>query len=318
MTNRLFALYAWGVLLFNVLVIIWGAYVRATGSGAGCGSHWPLCNGDLLPDTAQQATFIEFAHRMSSGLALLLVVGQVAWIRLLHRRGSAMRLAGWAALGFIVTEALLGAGLVVFKLVAENTSVMRAIWMALHLGNTFFLLVPLTLIAWWAAGGKPLQARPDGLLLLLQSIALVGTLVLGVSGAVAALGDTLFPAASLRAALEQDLAPTTHLLIRLRIWHPFIAVMLSLYLLFAAWLTWHRVGTRTVQRLALLITILFGLQLVVGAINVVLLAPVAIQLIHLLLAVLIWVGLVLQTAEVLAWRRPAYQPVKLRPAPSQR
>ncbi len=49
MSQAWFSRYAWGVLLWNVLVALWGAYVRATGSGAGCGSHWPTCNGEILP-----------------------------------------------------------------------------------------------------------------------------------------------------------------------------------------------------------------------------------------------------------------------------
>ena len=76
-----FAAYAWAVLGFNLLVILWGAFVRATGSGAGCGSHWPLCNGEVLPRAPALATLIEFSHRLTSGVALLLVIGLVvgAW-----------------------------------------------------------------------------------------------------------------------------------------------------------------------------------------------------------------------------------------------
>ena len=74
-----FAKYAWGVLAFNLIVILWGAYVRASSSGAGCGSHWPLCNGEIIPRTPTIKTVIEFSHRLSSGLALLLTIGLVVW-----------------------------------------------------------------------------------------------------------------------------------------------------------------------------------------------------------------------------------------------
>jgi len=297
--NRHYAAFAWGVLGFNLLVIIWGAFVRATGSGAGCGSHWPLCNGDLLPDTSYQATFIEFAHRISSGIALLLVLALLVWCVRRYPRGSAMRITGWLTMLFIVIEALLGAGLVVFELVADNTSAARAVWMALHLANTFMLIAPLTLHAWWASGGAKVQAPPDATLSAALSVALAGMLLLGISGAVAALGDTLFPARSLAEGLRQDLAPP-HILVRLRLLHPPIAAILGLYLLAVAWLAQRRAATPTSRRLALLLTLLFGIEVVVGIINVLLLAPVAIQLVHLFLATLLWISLVLLTVETLA------------------
>ena len=71
--------FAWGVLAYNIAVIVWGAAVRATGSGAGCGDHWPLCNGSVIQHYPTAATLIEFAHRASSGVALLAVVGLLVW-----------------------------------------------------------------------------------------------------------------------------------------------------------------------------------------------------------------------------------------------
>jgi heme A synthase len=65
--------FAWFVVVYNIAVILWGAYVRATGSGAGCGSHWPLCNGALFPATANTQTTIEFTHRVTSAVSLVLV-----------------------------------------------------------------------------------------------------------------------------------------------------------------------------------------------------------------------------------------------------
>jgi heme A synthase len=299
--NR-FAAYAWGVLALNVLVILWGAFVRATGSGAGCGSDWPLCNGALLPDIPHHATFIEFAHRLSSGAALLLVVGLLVWCWRRYPRGAAQRWASVAALVFILIEALLGAGLVVFELVADNASAARVVWMGLHLVNTFLLLAPLTLIAWWASGGKLARGPLDRRVALVLGGALFGTLLLGMSGAIAALGDTLFPAASLAEGIRDDMHSSAPALQRLRLLHPVLAALMCAYVLAASWFVHRHVATPVSRRLAQSMVLLFVLQMLVGALNVVLLVPIAIQMLHLLLAVLIWGVLVLLTNEALAAR----------------
>ena len=147
--NR-FAKYACVVLLYNLAVIVWGAYVRASGSGAGCGSHWPLCNGEIIPRTPTLQTLVEYSHRLTSGLALLLVVGLVVWAFRAYERAHPVR--RWAALSglFILTEALVGAGLVLFEYVAENKSVARAYWMAGHLINTYLMLAAFTMTFWSA------------------------------------------------------------------------------------------------------------------------------------------------------------------------
>jgi heme A synthase len=189
--------------------------------------------------------------------------------------------------------------LVVFELVADNTSTARAVWMALHLANTFLLLAPLALHAWWASGGARVQTLPDAVLTLALGVAMLGMVLLGISGAVAALGDTLFPARSLAEGLRQDLAPP-HILVRLRLLHPPLAALVGVYLLIVAWLAQQQAATRVSRRLALLLTLLFGIEVGVGLVNVLLLAPVAVQLVHLLLATLLWISLVLLAVETLA------------------
>src|SRR5262249_24948503 len=77
--GRSLARFAWLLVVYNIAVILWGAYVRATGSGAGCGSHWPLCNGEIVPRAAQAQTLIEFTHRITSGISLLLVAILAVW-----------------------------------------------------------------------------------------------------------------------------------------------------------------------------------------------------------------------------------------------
>jgi heme A synthase len=300
MKSRRFAYFAWGVLAYNVLVILWGALVRATGSGAGCGSHWPLCNGVVVPRAPQVETIIEFSHRLTSGLSLVLIAALVVWGFRLYGRGHRVR-KGLVASGIlIITEALIGAGLVLFGWVDQDTSVARAISMALHLINTFLLLAALGFTAWWASGGLPVRLRGQGWLAVAWIVGLVAVLFLGMSGAITALGDTLFPSESLAAGVEQDFAPTAHFLIRMRVWHPFIAVLAAIYVVWLSRkLAAHEPGRMT-QRLAATQIILFLVQLGAGALNVILLAPVWMQLVHLALAVSVWTTLVLLGAAAFA------------------
>jgi heme A synthase len=295
-----FARYAWAVLAYNIAIILWGAYVRASGSGAGCGSHWPLCNGEVLPRNPQIETLVEFTHRLTSGFALVLVVALLIWAFRAYPKGHVVRLGAGLSTLLIIVEALIGAGLVLFMLVADNASIARALFMAIHLANTFLLLAALTLTAWWASGGQPIQVRKQGAAAWLLGIGIVGTLVLGVSGAITALGDTLFPATSLAEGLRQDLSPTAHILIRLRLLHPTIAIGLGVYLLFAASCVSVLRPDAQTKRFARSMLGLFMLQLAAGLLNVVLLAPIWMQLVHLLLADLVWIVLILLTATALA------------------
>jgi heme A synthase len=298
-----FARYSWLTLAYNVAVVLWGAAVRATGSGAGCGSHWPLCNGEVLPRAPRIETIIELSHRVTSGVALLLVMGLVVGAFRTRPRGHAARKASIFSLVLILSEAAVGAGLVLFELVADNKSMARAMFMSTHLVNTFLLLGALTLTAHFASRGAPFRVRGQGLFgggLLLGTF---GLLLAGVSGAIAALGDTLFPATSLAHALEQDLSPTAHLLIRLRLLHPVLAVAGGLLAFYLAWQVLKWPPAAETQRLALWTGGLVFVQILGGLINVLLLAPVWMQIVHLLLADLLWIVFVLLGASALAERR---------------
>ena len=297
-----FARFAWGVLAYNLAVILWGAYVRASGSGAGCGSHWPLCNGVVVPHTTRIETLIEFTHRVMSGLAFLLVIALLVIAFRLYQKGSMVRLGVSLSMLFMVSEALLGAGLVLFELVAENASLARAFSMSFHLVNTFLLLASLSLTAWWASGGRPVQTKGKGLMLGLLALGMIGMLILGMSGAVTALGDTLFPARSLAEGVQQDLSPTAHFLIRLRFLHPTIAILVGLYLILVARWLYLRRGDHVTTLLAKILIILIILQLSVGLVNVFLLAPIWMQILHLLLSDILWIILVLLAANALSQR----------------
>jgi heme A synthase len=302
--QRNFTRFVWFTLGFLILVILWGAFVRATGSGAGCGSHWPLCNGVVIPREARVETMIEFAHRVSSALSGLFVLGLWVWAFRLYPKRHVVRLGATLSLIFIITESLLGAGLVLFEWVADNASVGRAISMALHLVNTYLLLAAVTVTAWWANEAQhgrvqPLRWRGQGRVGWLVGGGLLLLLFLGVSGAVTALGDTLFPAGSLTEGIAQDFLPTAHFLVRLRIYHPLIAIVTGIYLALAGrTIAAERPGEST-RRLARALIIVVGVQLVAGFINVILLAPVWMQIVHLLLADVMWIAAILLGATAL-------------------
>ncbi|MFN2148685.1 MAG: COX15/CtaA family protein [Anaerolineales bacterium] len=293
-----FARFSWATLLGNVLVILWGAYVRATGSGAGCGGHWPLCNGVVLPRQPAVETIIEFTHRLSSGLALLLVIGLFWSARRTFKPGNQIRRSTAAALLFMVVEALLGAGLVVFELVAGNVSIARAAAGAAHLLNTFLLLAALSLTASWSTWpAERSHGNAPRALTSLLGIGLIGVLFIGMTGAIAALGDTLFPSSSLLEGLRQDLDPGSNILLRLRGMHPLVAIGVSSYLIVLIRMQSSKNGSPEWLSRPLLVLIIF--QLAAGALNVLLLAPVWLQLIHLLLADGVWIGLVMYADRLL-------------------
>lgn len=294
-----FSVYSWGVLAYNIAVILWGAFVRATGSGAGCGAHWPTCNGDIIPRAPQIETIIEFVHRISSGLTLLLVAILVVWAWRKFLRGSPVRFASGAALFFVLVEAALGAGLVLFGWTADDDSVGRAIMMMVHLVNTFLLLGNLALTAVWTTWCTPERFRVIARWEWILPVSLLGLLILGASGAITALGDTLFPAESLAEGMRAEFSGTAHFLLRLRVFHPLIAVLSGMLVYLAARNALSRVENPAAQRAAGLVIGLFVLQLVLGGINVILLAPVWLQLVHLLVSNLIWVVQVALTSFVI-------------------
>jgi len=295
-----FEQYAWGLLAYNLLVILGGAFVRASVSGDGCGAHWPTCNGSFFPEGGSTATFIEFGHRLSTGILLPLVIALVVWAFRAHPRESPVRRGALWVLGFTLVEAGIGAVLVLFRWVAHDRSVERAIAMPAHLIATFGLLAALVLTAWWAGGGRPVRLRGQGALGWALGLGLLGTLALGVSGAIAALGDTLFPAASLQEGLKQDLSPGAHFLIGLRIYHPVFAIAMGFYLAFISAVCMTPRFSERVHAAARLTVLLFAMQMVIGVVNLVLLAPIWMQLIHLLVADLYWISLVVLAATALS------------------
>jgi len=301
-----FAKYAWFALAFNLLVIVWGAYVRASGSGAGCGSHWPLCNGEVIPGSPTVKTIVEYSHRLSSGVAWLLVAGALVWAFRAYAPKHHLRRYAAVAMFFMLMEAAIGAGLVLFEMVAENKSIVRALGVSGHLVNTFLLVGTLALMAWTATTGGRLNVRGQGSINRVFAAAMVATLILGVSGAVSALGATLFPVTSLAEGLKQDLSPTAHVLVRLRFFHPLIAIGVGGLLILTAFLARSRRSGNGVKRWSTALIALVLVQLGAGAINLLLHAPIWLQLLHLLLSDLVWIALVLLGCSAL--QQPARGP----------
>ena len=283
---------------FTLAVILWGALVRIEGAGAGCGNNWPLCNGEMIPHAAAAKTLIEFTHRMTVTASTIGVIAQVVLAFLAFRRSHPARLLSVLALVFFISEAAIGAGLVLFDHVAGDTSIARGYWVAGHLCNTF-LLVGFLLLATLAGekrasepGGAPgsgwCDVAPRGQLASALGALVLGVMIVGALGAVAALSDTLFPAKSLAEGLEADFAPSRHAFLAIRSFHPAAAVVVALGGLALAGAC-SRSGFPNVRRWATRLGGLIALQVIAGGINVILLAPAPLQLFHLLLADAVWI-----------------------------
>ncbi len=282
---------------FTLVVILMGAVVRATGSGAGCGRSWPACQGEIVPPL-EGATAVEFAHRGVSGVALLLVAVLVVWVFRATEPGHPARGGAVASLVAIIGEALIGAAIVLFEWVADDASVARAVSVPLHLLNTFVLLAALTLTAYWLGGGarvRPSQQRRTWRWVLAGGVAV---LLLAGTGAITALADTLFPKGG--AASEA----AEHFLSDLRIVHPILAVAVA----GVAWVAAvrRRLPTGPVQVMGTVV----GLQLLSGVLMISLGVPLWLQILHLALADLLWITYVLTCVRLLGVEEATVRPAE--------
>ena len=291
--------FAWGVLAYFIAVILWGTLVRATGSGAGCGDHWPLCNGTVMQHSPRLDTMIELTHRITSALSFFSAVGLLAWTFAGTRRGHLARAMAVATVAFTLVEAILGALLVKLGLTAQSQSPLRAPYLALHLTNTLLLLAALTLTAHMLSRRQGFELSRIRLVAPFGALGGVLTiLIVGVTGSLAALGDTLFPATSLGSALAQDFSPTAGWLVRWRWTHPTIAFLASVFLI---WLLVRAAQRNTHwdnRSLSALVLLLLAAQYGLGVLDVALLAPVWLQVAHLLGADTLWAALVVLTARL--------------------
>ena len=291
--------FSWAVLVYFIAVILWGTLVRATGSGAGCGNHWPLCNGTVMQHAPRVDTIIEFTHRITSGLSFFSVVALLAWTFAGTVRGHLARAAAVAAVGFTLIEAILGALLVKLGLTAQSQSPIRPAYLALHLANTLLLLAAMTLTAHFLGRSQGYRRGTIRLVAPVSAIlGLVVVMIVGVTGSLAALGDTLFPAASLGAALTQDFSPTSGWLVRWRCTHPAIAFLACIFLIWLLMRAAQRSAHWDNRALSATMIVLLAFQYIFGVADVVLLAPIWLQLAHLLGADALWTTLIVLTARL--------------------
>jgi heme A synthase len=297
MTDRWYRRAGWASLWFTVVVILGGAVVRASGSGDGCGESWPRCEGSLIPLGGDTETMIEFAHRAFTGVLAVALIAFATWtIRHVPRGRPVRRWLFWAAV-FFLGEVIIGAVLVLFGWVDTDESIGRVIAVPIHLVNTFLLLGALAGAAFHASRSGTRVRWPDRATRSLSLAALGIVLVVGALGALNALSDTLYPDSSLGSGFSADFDSASPLLTQLRIFHPAVAIIGGLALV---WIVRHPAYDPEGRAIAMrngVVGIVF-LQFAVGIVNIALLTPIEVQVLHLLVADVLWILLVLGALTV--------------------
>jgi heme A synthase len=301
-----FVRYAWFVLGWNLLVILWGVFLRASKSGDGCGQHWLTCQGEVIPSAPQLKTIIEFSHRVTSSLAGILIIVLAVWAfrRWQTNKSQETRFTLVLAVGsllFVIIEGLLGAGLVLTGNTAVNLTPERPLWMAGHLINTLILLAFLTLTAWHAESQRKLKLPRRTAFTAALVLGALAILIVGITGSIAALSSMVFPSGTIAEGLAADFSPTSHLLLRLRFLHPITAILVSVFLIFlTGWLAKETGKDKSVVRWTNVISLLVLAQIAVGASTLLTHSPIVMQLAHLLLVDAIGISYVLFAANFMS------------------
>ena len=286
--------FGWAVAAYNLFVILFGAWVRITGSGAGCGDHWPTCKGEIVPLAPTMHTIIEYTHRLTTGLETLMIIGLAVAVHRFatHRKDEVALRWVLAAIAFLVVEAGVGALLVNARLVADDARPIRGVVVGLHLVNTLLLTAALALIP--LSVRTPTPRNTDGAARWPITLAGISFALICATGAVTALGDTLFPLTdgSIADRLAQDAGPAVHIFRKLRIVHPITAVAVAGGLLALS----ARVASSTAQPARAWFARALGigtlLQTALGFVNISLGAPGWMQIVHLAAAFVVWLALV--------------------------
>lgn len=295
-----FAKFAWFALAYNIVVILWGVFLRATHSGDGCGTHWLTCHGEAIPSAPELKTLIEFSHRVTTALAGLVVLILAGWSLKKSERGDRVRMFALLSLFFILVEGAIGGGLVLTGNTAANWTPTRPYWTAGHLINTFILIGLLALTAWSASNRGWRFRRPTPIEAAVVVVGLLAIIFVGVTGSMASLAHMLFPSVSIAEGIAKDFDPNSHWLLRLRIAHPISSILAVVLLFFLA--DWIKRRVADDARSAFWsrnVSVLIFVQLAFGAATLLMLAPIVMQLGHLLLADLIWLSFVLLSMSFL-------------------
>ncbi len=304
-----FAKFVWFVLAYNFAAVAWGVYVRASNSGDGCGSHWPLCDGASVPLAGYAAKLVEASHRISTSLIGVFALIMLVWAFRSYPKHHLARRGSVFVMAMTIIEGLFGALLVKLHYVTTNPSAGRALVMGFHVISTFLLLGAIAVTALAGSGLNKIKLRDQGAVGTPLLLGALGMIMLGLSGAVSALGHTLRPVDNvLSAALKSD----TFWMVRLQPLHPLIAVAVGLYLALIAGLIAHLRPDPRVRVAGQWMTGLYALQLIIGLYNIWAKAPIAVQMLHLTIADMNWVALVAVGVFAL---QADLEKVELRPAP---
>lgn len=272
------------LLIYTLIVILWGAWVRISHSGDGCGDTWPLCHGQLIPNAQQNKTWVEFSHRITSGLFGIFIIAIYFFIKRSDLTQLSKRISFWT-LVFTVTEALLGAKLVLFRLVGSDDSFFRAFAMSLHQLNSLLLSGSIALL-YFSFRHQHIKPRFQKIFLA------IGFIIISMTGAWAALSTTLFPSENLLSGLMADLNQNSHWLVQLRISHPLMALTIGSGLALFFWYDGIQSTNRSRQFYSYLtgVIILFGLLF--GIMTLFALSPVWMKIAHLCLAHVMWIFII--------------------------
>ena len=280
------------LIAYSLLVFLWGAWVRISGSGDGCGEHWPFCYGVLIPESAELKLLIENFHRISTKLYGIFVIGLIGAIFWKLPKGHAARSLVLWVFFFTLMEGLIGAVIVLRGLVTDDDSLFRAIMISVHLANTFLLMASIGFCWYSVKFEKPNFSWRKGLNPALRSLTML-IVIIGALGALAALSTTLFPSTSLLEGLAKDFSADSHFLLRLRGLHPFLGVALFIWILSLDLKPTSSFG----RKASFAFKSLFALYVGIGMFTLGLLSPTVLKLAHLLFGHLLWLALVFLIAD---------------------
>ena len=268
-------------LFLSIVSILAGAFVRATGSGDGCGATWPTCKGRIIPALTDTSELIEFSHRSVSGLLLIVTLIIFSKTRKLQRDSLVKSVTNYLTF-FVIFEAIIGAIIVLFEWVGLNSSLPRIIAVPIHLVNTFGLLGSYAIL--YKILEDDLQEIKS---IFNKNFILISTLFLlsGATGSIAALADVLFPSASFVEGFLADFDKTSEVLTRLRILHPIISSTLAVVL--------YVYSTRINKKFGINVKLLKTFVIVavfLGVLNVLSNIVLPLSILHLAIADFLWIS----------------------------